>query len=274
MYAIFNIITKLTDAILFPFRRLHPFWGIAFLALLSAFFILWIYRSLSDQKAIKRLKKRMMGYFLGIYIFRDDAGRILKTQFVLLGTILRYLGHSLRPLLFIIIPIGLLCAQMQLHYGWQAPRPGDELHVTLKLKPGINPLRRDIELKPPPGVEVLTPPLRIKARDEIDWKVKLLRAGNHRLLFRIGNEVESITLDASPIIGRRYPEKEQAGLVSVLKYPGQEPLDEAFTARSLRISYSGAKVNLSGFRLHWVILYFLLAVIFAFLLKRPLRVDF
>lgn len=274
MQALFNILTKLVDWLLYPFRTLNPFWGIAFLALLTAIFILWIYKVLSNQKAIKRLKKRMMGYFLGIYIFRDDVGRILKTQAVLLGTIFRYLGHSARPLLIIIIPVGLLCAQMQLRYGWGTPRPGDEMVVTLKLRPGIDPLRSEIGLKPSPGIAVRTPPLRIKALGEVNWKVKLLQAGSHRLFFTVGNEMESMTLDASQVIGRRYPVKEEAGFLSLLTSPGEEPLDESFPARSLHIAYLPAKVNVLGFRLHWVILYFLLSVIFGLLLKRPLRVDF
>lgn len=275
MYAFFNFLTRLTDVILYPFRNLPPFWGIVFLALLTAIFILLIYKFASNQKAIKTLKKRIQGHFLGIYLSRDDAGQILKTQAKLLGSILRYLGHSVRPLLVIIIPVLLLCVQMQLRYGYRKLKPGDEVTVSLKLASEALLLQSKIELETPPGVSLQTPPLRIGALNEVDWRIKVLEEGNHQLKFSVnGRTITKILPTAPPSIERIYPETERASFASIIKYPGEKLLKKAGPVLSLRINYPARNIKVLGLKLHWAVVYFALAIIFGLFLKRPLKVDF
>ena len=68
----FDALTKVFDLVLFPFRQMAPVWGVAFLALLTAIFILMVYKWVSNQRAIARFKKQVQGHFLGIYLFRED----------------------------------------------------------------------------------------------------------------------------------------------------------------------------------------------------------
>ncbi len=274
MTAFFNILTKLTDVLLLPFRHLPPFWGIAFLSLLTAVFILLVYKSLSNQEAITRFKKRVFGNFFGIYLFRDDLALILRSLGKVFTSIFKYLSYSLPPLLAAIVPILLLCAQMQVRYGYRSFRPGDEVNVSLQLAPEIGVIHAGVKLLPSPGIEVMTPPLRIRDRNEADWRIRITAEGVHQLTFQVEGQEVSKTVRAVSEIGRIYPARERGSFFSALKYPGEEPLPESLSVLSIAVDCPTATIGVLGFQVHWIILYFVLATIFGFALKRPLKVDF
>ncbi|MEJ2744078.1 MAG: hypothetical protein P8123_00065 [bacterium] len=92
MNTFFNILTWVFDVILFPFRNIAPVWGVAFLALLTAVFILVVYKLVSNQPAIARLKKQVQGHFLGIYLFRDDPIQVIRSLGSVCTCSLRYVG--------------------------------------------------------------------------------------------------------------------------------------------------------------------------------------
>ena len=269
-----NIITGVFDFLLFPFRGLAPIWGITFLSLLSGVLILLVYKAVSNQEAIKTLKKRIWGNFFGIYLFRDEPTQILKTQAHLLGSVFRYLGHSLRPLLVLIIPIILICIQMQLRYGHQNLRPGEEAIVSATLTPPDGVLTNPVELRSSPGITVQTPPLRIAELNEVDWKIKITAGGKQTLNFLTDSGDFARILDISPRISRLYPTTKRASFSALLEYPGEDFLPADLLLNSVSINYPPAKINLFGIRLHWIIWYFILAMIFGFALKKPLRVEF
>jgi hypothetical protein len=192
----------------------------------------------------------------------------------LLGSIMRYLGHSFRPLLVIIVPILLVCVQMQLRYGYENPRPGDELNVFLKLNPETDILSSRIKLETSPGISVAAPDLRINKLNEIDWRIGVGGEGDFQIRFDINGEAIKRPLSTSREIERIYPVTERASFLGILKYPGEELLNKTGPVLSLRIDYPPRSINLFGLRLHWIIVYFFLAMVFGLLLKRLLKVDF
>ena len=274
MTFIADIITRLFDLLLFPFRTLAPIWGIVFLSLLSGILILLVYKAVSNQEKIKTLKKRIWGHFFGIYLFRDEPTQILKAQVCLMGSVFRYLGHSIRPLLVLIIPIILICIQMQLRYGHNNLQPGDEYIVSATLAPPDRVLTAPVELRASSGITIQTPPLRIPESNEVDWRIKINDTGRHSLTFVTDSGDFARTLDISPRISRIYPTIKRASLSARLEYPGQNFLPGNSSLNSVTISYPPAEINLFGIKLHWIIWYFILAMIFGFALKKPLRVEF
>lgn len=271
---IFNKITALFSLILYPFRNLPPVVGLAFLALLTAVFALLVYKTVSNQTAIKIRKKRIIGHFFGIYLFRDDLGLIIREFGRVMLSVFRYLGYVLPPLLVIIVPVLLLCAQIQIRYGYRSPRPGEEVNITLRLAPEVNILRTKIELNAPAGVAFQTPPLRIKALREAAWRIEIGEEGDHTLTFTVGESVLTKNLRAIERIGRIYPETKRSSLLSILASPGEKIIPDDSPIISARIDYPTREINFFGLRLHWSIIFLILALAFGLILKKPLRVDF
>jgi hypothetical protein len=270
----FDIVTFLVGLVLTPFRRLPTIIGIALLALLTAVFALLIYKKFSNQEGITRTKKRIFGHFFGIYLFRDDLGRIIGQFGQVLGGVLRYLTYALPPLVLIIIPIGLLCIQMQLYYGYRTPEPGEAVNSAAGFEPGANLLALAPVLSAPSGLRVETPPVRIPAREETAWRLRVEKEGDYPLSFRAGETEFEFPLRADPVLDPIYPLAGRESFLHSLLYPGGPTVPGESPFRSIRIDYPARAVPFLWFETHWSIVYFILALVFGLLLKKPLRVDF
>jgi len=274
MEFIFNKITLILSGILYPFRNLTPVLGLAFLALLTAVFALLVYKTISNQAQIKIRKRRIIGHFFGIYLSRDELGLIVGEFIQVLGGIFRYLSYVLPPLLVVIVPVLLLCAQIQIRYGYDNLRPEDEVNITLLLAPEVNILHTDIKLETPAGVAIRTPALRIKALGEVNWRIEVKEQGDHTLTFRVGETVFTKNLRAIQRIDRIYPVTEQPSFLSVLAAPGDKTIPSGSPIISARIDYPEREINILGLHLHWTIAFLILTLAFGLLLKKPLKVDF
>ncbi|MDP8214811.1 MAG: hypothetical protein RAO92_10270 [Candidatus Euphemobacter frigidus] len=273
MVFIFDKITLVVSLILYPFRDLPPLIGIAIISLGTAVFALLVYKNFSNQAAIKLRKKRIFGHFFGIYLFRDDLGSIIRELGRVLTSIFRYLAYVLPPLLIIIVPVLLLCVQMQLRYGHWNLRPGDEVNVSLKLAPEVKILQSKIKLQVPPGLSIQTPPLRIKVRQEVDWRIAVQKFGDHTLTFTVDDTILTKNLMARDRIGRIYPATERGSFFSIIANPGEKTIPDNSPILSARIDYPTRKINLLGLHLHWAIVFLILALLFGLILKKPLRVN-
>lgn len=271
---IFNKITLIFSGILYPFRSLPPVLGLAFLAIITAVFALLVYKNISNQTQIKIRKKRIIGHFFGIYLSRDEISLIIREFIQVLAGIFRYLSYVLPPLLIVIVPVLLLCAQIQIRYGYGNLRPGEEINVTLSLSPEVNILNTEIKLEAAEGVAIRTPALRIKALKEVNWRIEVQQEGDHILTFTVGDTVLTKNLRALNRIDRIYPITEQASFLSILAAPGAKTIPGGSPIISARIDYPEREISILGIKLHWTIAFLILTLAFGLILKKPLKVDF
>lgn len=274
MNTFFNILTLVFDVILFPFQRMAPVWGVAFLALLTSVFILVVYKLVSNQAAIARLKGQVQGHFLGIYLFRDDPMQVIRSLGSVCACSLRYIGYSLVPLAVVLAPILLICIQMQLRYGYASPRPGDRFIVSLNVLPGTALPPGGVRLVASSGLEVETPPMRIPGTSELDWRVGVRGTGDQYLDFVVGGFSIRKEIVVDNRAQRRYPVTARGSFLNGIVNPGDRTLPADSPVRSISVGYRSARLSLFGFRMHWSIAYFLMAIVFGMLLKRFIGVEF
>ncbi len=274
MNTFFNILTRVFDVVLAPFQKAAPVWGVAFLALLTAVVILAVYKLVSNQIAIARLKRQVQGHFLGIYLFRDDPSQVIKSLGNVCACSLRYVGYSLVPLAVVLAPIALICIQMQLRYGHASPMPGDRFIASLDALPGMALTAEGVRLTTSPGLELETPPMRIPGKGELDWRIGVKETGDQYLEFVVGglDIRKEIVIDNG--VQRLYPVTAKKSFLNSLVNPGDRPLPADSPAYSISVEYRSSRINLFGIRMHWSIAYFLMAIIFGMLLKRFIGVEF
>lgn len=270
----FEIITIIVAVVLFPFRHLPAIAGIALLALVTSVFALLVYKKFSNQEGITRAKKRIFGHFFGIYLFRDNLGRIVAQFGLVMAGVGRYMTYALPPLIVIIIPIGLLCIQMQLYYGYRSPEPGEAINAAAVFEPGADLLALNPALLAPPGVNVETPPVRMGAIGEAAWRLRVMEVGDYPLDYRAGGSDFQFPLRATSVLTPIYPRAGRAAFGQYLFYPGGPSVPAESPFHSIRIDYPAREVPFLWFRTHWSIVYLVLALVFGLLLKKPLKVDF
>lgn len=268
-----SIMTAIFDLLLAPFARLSPWYGIAAVSLLTGVVMLLIFRCTSNQTAIRRAKDRIRAHLLELRLYRDDMRVLLRAQKDILLANLAYLGHSLRPLVVMIVPVVLILIQLDAHYGYRPLRPGGAAIVTARFAQGFDLRGGAVRLIAPAGLRVETPPLRIPSLGEVDWRIGAERPGRYALTLVVGDQrIEKQVVVADSNV-RVSPQRVGSSLWAVMMNPGERPLPEGSAVRAVAVQYKPAALPFFRWNIHWLVAFFILSIAFGFALKGVFRVE-
>jgi hypothetical protein len=173
-------------------------------------------------------------------------------------------------------PLVLLIAQLQFHYGYESLRVGQPAIVKATLRSaGDGGAKPAIRLEAPEaGVEVMEPAVWIPSLREMAWRIEPRAPGEYEL--RLANGSESVTksvrvMGESDSVVKRSPLRVRGFLEEIL-YPAEPPLPRG-AFESVAVTYPEADVDVFGIELHWMIVYFVLSIAFAFLLRGTFKVT-
>lgn len=274
MWPINSVLGKFFDLLFFPLRSFHPWAAMVLISLLTGLLMLFIYRLTSDQTGIRKVKDKIKAGLLELRLYRDNMGVTMKAQGQILLANLRYIALNFKPLAVMIVPLVLILAQLNLWFGSEPLKVGESAILRVEIAPGTRLLDLDLALEVPPQVSVETPPLRIEELREVDWRIRAESPGVFGLTVKAGGHSVSkeVIVDGRPLqkvsalkVGRRF-------LDQVL-YPGERPLPGNSPVRSVELTYPAQRLHLLGIRLHWIIAYLALSIVFGFALKRPFKVE-
>lgn len=277
------------DVVLFPFRQLPPIAGLVVVSLATAIVMLLIFRKTSDQARLAAVKRQIHAAIYEIRLFNDDLRAIFRAQGEILRHNLTYLRLSLVPMLWIVVPLVLVIAQLQFHYGYGGLRPDDPVLLTAQLRDGVvtraggpapavapDPAAQGepvAVLDAPVEVDVQTPAVWIPATSEVIWRIAPRAAGEYELQVRVGTETFGKTLRASDDVARRSPVRLERGFLNQLLYPAEPPLPAGAAVTAITLAYPERDVRVFGWDLHWMIVYFVLSMVFAFALRKRFNVT-
>ena len=269
-----SILGKLFDLLLLPFRSLNPWAGMAFISLLTGLLMLLIYRLTSNQSGIRRVKDKIKAHLLELRLFKENMGVTMRAQGQILRANLRYLALNLKPLLVMIVPLVLILSQLNLWFGSEPLSVGRPAILKVRLQPDVNVLGTEFSLDAPPEIAVETPPLRIEESKEVDWRFQPRAAGRFNLTIRAGdkNYLKTVIVD-----GRHLDKvssiKVKRSFLDELLYPGEKALPADGRIKAIEVVYPVKRLPLFGLKLHWLIAYLGLSIVFGFALKKPFRVE-
>lgn len=270
-----SILRNLVDLGLMPFRAMPPLVSIAVVSLPFAILALLVYKRFSDQQAIERVKSQMAASFFEIRLFNDDLRSILAAQGNLLRNNLRYMGLNLKPLLVMLVPMFLLFAQLQFHYGYQGLDIGRPAVLSLKLsQPAATGARPEVELEAPQGLRVDSPAVWAPARGEVAWRLVGESPGSYEVAVDLDGQRVTKNVVVSDEVVRRSPNRLRRGLLNQLLYPAEDPIADELPIQEMTIGYREAEVWFFGWRTHWSIVLLVLSVVFAFALRKRFGVTF
>lgn len=263
----------LFDALLYPFRGLSPWVTLIPISLATAIVLLLIFKRTSNQDALTAVKAKITAGLFEIRLFNDDLRTMFKAQGQILRRTLTYMRLSLVPMLWTLPPLILVIAQLQFHYGYDGFEPGESTQLQVVLKPDAVPAGKpQVRVDAPEGLTVIEPAVWIPSLREMAWRVDVDERGAYDLDISMGAAAASKSVDATEIIVRRSPFRVR-GFLDELIYPGEAALPADSPFESITIRYADAAVNFLGFGIHWLIVFFVLSMAFAFALRKPFGVT-
>jgi uncharacterized membrane protein (DUF106 family) len=238
----------LFDVLLRPLAALPPLASLAIVSLLTAIVMLLVVRRTSNQEALDQVKRRIHASLFEIRLFNDDLRAIFRAQGDMLRENVTYLRLSLAPMLWMIVPFVLVIAQLQFQYGYDG-------------------------LDAPPGVRVDAGAVWFPSAQDVMWRITPTAPGDHELRLQIGGQTVTKTIHASSRIARRSPSRLEAGFVNLLLYPAEPPLPTDGPVTAIALPYPERDIVVLGWRLNWMVVFFVLSIVFAFALRKPFGVT-
>ncbi len=169
MNAAGSLINALFDLLLLPFGALPHIWGLLFISLLSGLGMITVFRLVSKQDKISRLRRRMGGEILGILLHLSNPGTVMKFAGELIWSNAVYLAYLLIPLLIMTIPFMIVWGQLDARYGAAEMDVNDHVTVTLFFNDGL-PERSSLEIEVS-ALELVPPVVFIDTLDEASFRI-------------------------------------------------------------------------------------------------------
>lgn len=273
MHILNSVLNAIVDGVLGPFSSLAPFWGLAFISLLTGLIMLAIFKFTSNQTAIRRTKDKIKAHFLELRLYKDDLRVTLAAQKHLLVWNLRYMSYSVVPMLFMMVPVVLLLIQLNDWYGRSPLGPDQSATVVVKLTPGTDTSKVALRSLDEKGVTIDTPALRVPEQNEVDWRITAKSHG--RFLLELDVDGDSVSKDVvvSGDVLRVPAKRVSAKFLSMIVNPGERPIPKNIPVESIEIKYPGPSLVILGIHFNWLVAFFILSILFGFAFKRPFGVQ-
>ena len=266
-----NILTRLFGFVIWPLQSFDPIWALILVSLLTGLLMLWLFGKVSRQEAIRRVKNKIRGNLLAIRLFQHDVRVVLQVQGRILRETLTYVRYSLTPMLVLIVPVMLIIIQLNHHFSIEPLRVGEAALVQAKLSdPTI--LTKGVSLDAPVGVTVETPAVRIETEGEVAWRIRVENPGRYPLQLRLGDE----TVEKQLVAGEGWgavSALRTSSLLDLILYPGEASIEQPTGVESVEVKYRPLPLSVLGWNLHWLVLFFILSIVFAFALKGLFGVE-
>ena len=265
------------DLVVLPFRGMPAIVGLTVISLLISVVMLIGFRAVSDQDALEEVKRRIYGGVYEIRLYKDDLRTIFAAQVGILRETMTYFRLSMVPMLWMMVPILIIVSQLQFQYGYESLEPGQtvllRVELTEEAAEGVSATDgAGVSLDVPDGVRVETPLVWIPSLREAGWRIAAESPGEYELAISIGEETLTKSMRVSGTTVLRSPIR-PSSLLDQLIYPVEQPVPRGSTAEAIRLDYVEAEINMFGWHTHWIIAFFILTMVFAFALAKPLGVK-
>jgi hypothetical protein len=228
----------------------------------------------SDQKAIGIAKDQLKAHLLAVRLYRDQIPVVMGSYGKILRGTGRYLKLAFKPLLYVIIPITLLMVQIDRYLGQTPIAIGTPFLLTVRTTSSDElGWLDDTVLDLPPEITMTAPPVNIAAENEIVVRLVGSREGKYEL--KMGPPGQSVT--KSVCIGDGLPR------ISTVRLRGHfwsrifssaEPaLPENSPIESISINYPDRDIDIAGYDMNWIWLFFILSMVAGFIFKELLGIQ-
>lgn len=178
VHALSNVLTTIFDVLVLPFgsNRNLALWS---LSLLTGVALIFLFKATSNQDRIKATRDAFKARILEMRIYQDDIILIFKALGGALWTNVTYLRASLWPIVVLLVVALPVFVQLDERYGRTHLDAGDTAMLTVTLKDGVDPMTTPVVLDGGTAVSVDSPPVRVPAQREINWRIKVNQPGRH-----------------------------------------------------------------------------------------------
>ena len=262
----------LVDALIYPLRNLDPAWSLTVLSLLTGLLFLLIFKWMSNQEALHEAKQHVKAHLLELVLFAHDMVLSLRAQRDLFLANLRYIRYTLKPIAVLLVPVILLLIQLDVRYAARPLDIGETTLLRVRLAPTV-PADTQPDLVLPDGIALDAPPLYIPSEREMDWRLRAEAPGDHVVRVSVGDHDVAKRIRVGGTLRAVAAEVRQPSLFSTIGNPAESPLDADSPIQAIMVDYPARVVKVFGLDVHWLVIFFVMSVGPAYLVKGLFGVE-
>lgn len=265
---------KIFDVLFLPFRGMNPWAGMILVSFLTGLLMLFVFKWTSNQEGIQKVKNRIKAHLLELRLYKDSFSQTFRSQGNILRCNLKYISYSAKPMMVMIVPLILIIIQLNFWFGYESLTPNESAILKIKLTEDQNLLEASIAVQPSSGLVMETLPLRIEESQEINWRFSATQGGIQQFLITInGESITKKVYVAQKPLSKISPLKTRTKFLDQIMYPVESPIKSQIPVDSIEVLYPSQSMNLFGWKIHWIIVYFVLSIIFGFAFKGVFKVQ-
>ena len=269
-----SLITRLFSLLLAPLAGLPAVYGLLAVSIVSGTLLVFIYGLVSNQGALKRVKKRIAAGIYESVLFRHDLALSLKAQAGMLWGGVKYFALAIPPLAILLIPSLVILAQLNLRYG---ARPiGFSESALVKVDLQNDEALFETELLSDDSEIKITPPLRDLDSNSVTWRINApdkIGSNTHNLKLVVGG----IGANKQVFIGKQpdiLPAEAYTSKWWQFLYPGATVAPELKSrVNSISIIYPEQEYELAGVSLHWLVVFAIVSILAGLLASRVFKIE-
>jgi hypothetical protein len=221
MQAFNQISSSVFDVFMAPFGHEPAAFDLLLWPALMGVLAIAVYKAVSNQKALKRVKGQISMRLLEIRLFSHDIGQVLRSTGMILVKNTLYMGNHMLPMAVMLLPFVIIMAQLVANYAYRPAPAGAVELLHVRLDPAAGVASEKVSLELPDGVVLDAPPVKT-ADHQVFWRLRAEQPGDFVLGVAVGDEL----YPKGWAVGgeaRKVPVKRLRGLEAIL-YPGEEAL--------------------------------------------------
>jgi hypothetical protein len=233
----------------------------------------------SDQKAIGIAKDQLKAHLLAVRLYRDQIPVVMGSYGKILRGTGRYLKLAFKPLLYVIIPITLLMVQIDRYLGATPIPPSAPFLLTVRLAaPSAGPTAgsdalNDVTLDLPPEITMTAPPVHVPARSEIVWRLAGAKKGKYEVKITAAGQAAAKAVCVGSGLARISTVRLRGQFWERMFSSAEPALPENSTIESISINYPDRNIEVAGYGMNWIWLFFVLSMVAGFIFKELLGIQ-
>ena len=229
-----------------------------------------LFGNTSDQKAIGIAKDQLKAHLLAVRLYRDQIPVVMGSYGKILRGTGRYLELAFKPLLYVIVPITLLMVQMDRYLGATPLAP--DVPFLLSVHTGSNALS-DVTLDLPPEITMTAPPVHVPSTNEIIWRLAGSKEGKYEVKIAAAGQAAAKAVCVGSDLPRISTIRLRGHFWERMFSSAEPALPENSPIESISINYPDRNIEVAGYGMNWIWLFFILSMIAGFIFKELLGIQ-
>jgi uncharacterized membrane protein (DUF106 family) len=225
----------------------------------------------SDQKAIGIAKDQLKAHLLAVRLYRDQIPVVMGSYGKILRGTGRYLKLAFKPLLYVIIPITLLMVQIDRYLG-ATPIPSNAPFLLTVHTTGGHALN-DVTLDLPPEIRMTAPPVHVPSTNEIAWRLVGSKEGKYEVKIAAAGQVAAKAVRVGSGLPRISTVRLRGHFWERMFSSAEPALAENSPIESISINYPDRNIEIAGYGMNWIWLFFILSMVAGFVFKELLGIQ-